>query len=128
MTTKADIERYVREEQERCGQPPIFEIQLMEKTGREEMIYPTGKKSGFPDTGCTDIPGFYYELDTAIECMHVNNADIRETVYDAGFILCRFPGMYPLCGPEQRMYFVWNEEKQGFFEEEEPELFRHLSF
>ena len=57
---------------------------------------------------------------------HKPNDDIQETCYHAGFILCRFPGLYQAA--LSRMYFLWNEEKKGFFEAEEPEIFKHVAY
>jgi hypothetical protein len=107
---------------------PIFEIMLFEYPNKE-MIYhkPEGDVlSGWPDTGCVDHVGFYYELDTAIQTMNENWGDIQETCYHAGFILCRFPGLYQAA--IHRIYFLWNEEKKGFFEAEEPEIFKHVAY
>lgn len=125
MITKENIIDYIMERGD--VDPPIFEIYLIEHANKE-LIYPTGKHSGFPDTGVTMSPGFYYDLDEAIECMHTNNADIRETMYNAGFILCKFPGMYDCPGHSERIYFVWDNERHGFYEAEEPEIFHHIAF
>ena len=107
---------------------PIFEIMVFEYPNKE-MIYhkPEGDvHSGWPDTGCADNMGFYYELDTAIQAMNENWCDIQETCYYAGFILCRFPGLY--YAGTSRMYFLWDNEKEGFFEAEEPEIFKHVAY
>ena len=109
---------------------PIFEIMLFEYPNKEIIYHkPEGDvHSGWPDTGCVDHMGFYYELDTAIQAMNKNWCDIQETCYYAGFILCRFPGLYNCVGNEQRIYFLWDEKKQGFFEAEEPEIFKHVAY
>lgn len=107
---------------------PIFEIMLFEYPNKE-MTYPTSNgnvRSGWPDTGCVANMGFYYELDTAIQAMNENWCDIQETCYYAGFILCRFPGLY--YAATSRMYFLWDEEKKGFFEAEEPKIFAHVAY
>jgi hypothetical protein len=129
MMAKADIAEYIKNKVSVFnGQQPIFEIMMLENTGDKELVYPTGKPSGFPDTGITDTVGFYYELDKAIEALHCNTCDLRETVYDAAFILCRFPGLYNCVPSEGRMYFVWDKEKEGYFEAEEPELFKRVAY
>ena len=107
---------------------PIFEIMLFEYPNKE-MIYHKPEAdvpSGWPDTGCVDHMGFYYELDTVIQAMNENWCDIQETYYYAGFVLCRFPGLYQAV--LSRMYFLWNEENKGFFEAEEPEIFKHVAY
>jgi len=107
---------------------PIFEIMLFEYPDKEVVYHkPEGDVlSGFPDTGCVNNVGFYYELDTAIQAMNENWCDIQETCYHAGFILCHFPGLYQAA--IHRMYFLWDEEKKGFFEAEEPEIFKHVAY
>lgn len=109
---------------------PIFEIVLFEHPDKE-LIYhkPNGDiRSGYPDMGSENRMGFYYELETAIRAMNENWADIQETVFHAGFVLCRFPGLYSSVIDEARIYFVWDEDRQGFFESPEPEIFRHVAF
>ena len=129
MITKTDIEEYIAEKSSVFeNQKPIFEIMMMENKGDNEIVYPTGKPSGFPDTGITDTVGFYYELEKSIEALHCNACDLRETVYDAAFVLCRFPGLYDCVPSEGRMYFIWDKEKEGYFEAEEPELFKHVAY
>ena len=109
---------------------PIFEIMIFEYPDKE-MIYhkPKGDiKSGFPDIGNFENIGFYYELDMAIKAMNENWCDIQETVFHAGFILCRFPGLYNSVTNNARIYFLWDQEKDGFFEAEEPEIFKHVAY
>ncbi len=134
MITKEDILKYVKEEQEYRGNDPsdkpIFALYLFEKPNEEKIYEKNGerKPSGFPDTGDAYEPGFYYDLDLAIEAMNRNVCDIRETCYNAGFILCRFQGMYSCCPKYARMYFVWDDEKDGFFQQEEPPIFAHIAY
>lgn len=136
MSKYQEIQDYIKWYQEKYTQKdgtkpvPIFEIMVFEYPNKE-LIYhkPEGEvHSGYPDTGCADHMGFYYELDTAIQAMNENWCDIQETVYHAGFILCRFPGVYYTSLPNSRMYFLWNEEKKGFFEAEEPKIFEHVAY
>lgn len=132
MTTKEDILSYIEwyKNEYEVEQNPIFQIMLFEKPN-EEFIYhkPEGDvKSGFPDTGCQDNTGFYYELDTAIHAMNENWLDIQDHAFYAGFILCHFPGLYPDSSTNYRMYFVWDKEKEGFFQQEEPEIFKYISY
>ncbi len=109
---------------------PIFEIMLFEYPNKEIIYHKTegDVPSGWPDTGSIGNMGFYYELDTAIQAMNENWADMQETCYFAGFILCHFPGLYNSADTDQRLYFLWNEEKGGFFEAEEPQIFQHFSY
>ena len=109
---------------------PIFEVIVFEHSNKE-MIYHKSEgdvKSGFPDTGSFENMGFYYELNTAIKAMNENWCDIQETVFHAGFVFCRFPGLYNSVTENARIYFLWDEEKKGFFEAEEPEIFKHIAY
>ena len=115
MTTREDILKYAKNTER-----PIFEILLFEKVVEGGF--------SFPEVGCEDHPGFYYELDTAIRAMNENWADIQDHAFHAGFILCRLPGLYQGVTTNQRMYFVWDRDKEGFFQQEEPEIFKHLAY
>lgn len=64
--------------------------------------------------------GFYYDKQDAIDAMHENRADIREYAYDDGYVLIRYPGLYNPVLKEDKIYFVWDAEREGFFEAEEP--------
>ena len=133
MRSVEDVLKYAEAEMakynnigERPKRRPIYSIVLLPDADKE-IIYPSGKHSGFPDTsGLFDV-GYYFSIQEAVTAMHVNALDIRETVYNAGFVVCRFPGLYDCPGPEARIFFRWSEEKQGFFEAEEPPLFGHIS-
>ena len=129
MTTKKDIDKYVdyfRRSAYGDETNPIYEILVFENPDKE-LIYKTGLPLGWPDMGAQDVVGFYYDIDDAIDVLHENICDIRETVYDAAFLICRFPGLYNNVGTEGRMYFLWDNEKDGYFQKEEPNLFKHIA-
>lgn len=105
---------------------PIYEILAFEYPDKEE-VYPTGKHSGFPDMGAQDSVGYYYEFDSAYKAITENWCDIHETVYNAAFLICRFPGLYSCVGSNGRIYFVWDPEKEGYVEADEPEIFKHIA-
>ena len=105
---------------------PIYEIMVFEQPNKE-LEGKDGKRLQMPDFGCTATMGFYYDLQDAVDAMHENACDIHETVYNAGFILCRFPGLYDCVPKFGRIYMVYDKEKDGYFEVEEPELFEHIS-
>ena len=128
MTTQEQMAANAEFEKQRSnGQHPIYEIVLIEHANKE-LVYAKGKRSGFPDTGAVSNVGFYYDLDTAVSSVKENCCDMREQVYDAAFILCRFPGLYETVSSNQRMYFVWNEETKGYVQEEEPKIFSHIAY
>lgn len=127
-----DYIKWYKERYEEKGKTltPIFEI-LLFPNHNKELIYhkPEGDvPSGFPDTGGENPMGYYYELETAIQAMNENWCDIQETVFHAGFVLCRFPGLYTPVPQNARIYFLWDQERGGFFETEEPEIFKHIAY
>ena len=89
---------------------------------------PTLDERGWSDCGTQEDVGFYYEYETAVRAMHENWCDIRECIFEAGFILTHYPGLYETATSENRTYFEWNEERGGFFEKEEPDCFEHFSY
>lgn len=105
---------------------PIYEILMFEHPDKE-YIYANGTHTGFPDMGAQSNVGFYYNLQDALDVVYENLCDIRETVYDAAFIICRFPGLYNCVGSDGRLYFVWDDSKDGYRLAEEPEIFRHMA-
>lgn len=138
MVTKEEILNNVKTITDKVADPeykPVFTILMVEKAD-EELIYhqstTAGEKkdvrSGFPDTGDTFDVGFYHNVDDAIEALASNCCDIQEGIYQAGFILCRFPGVYPVVSSGMRMYFRWNAEEGKFVQAEEPSIFAHIAF
>ena len=136
MSKYQEIQDYIKWYQEKYTQKngtkpiPIFEIMVFEHPNKEITYMRLGNVicSGYPDTGGENHMGFYYKLDTAIKAMNENWADIQEHCFHAGFILCRFPGLYQSVIKEARMYFLWDEERKGFFEAEEPKIFEHVAY
>lgn len=100
---------------------PIYRIVMQEKSGADTI-------KGWPDTGCQADMGFYYEKAKAINAMHENLSDIRERIYDYGYVIEQYPGLYHTPSYHSRIYFKWDEKRRGFYEAEEPEKMRILSF
>ena len=128
MTTKEDVLAYVTEQQKQVhltSYRPIYAIFMIEHADKE-LVYPNGKHSGFPDMGASSEIGFYHSIDSAINALESNACDLRETIYDAGFILCRFPGLYDSSPTEARMYFVWDDDEECYIQKEEPLIFKHI--
>ena len=127
MTSVEDIRKYIEYKKKTEGiEKPIFRIFMMENADKE-LVYPAGIKSGFPDMGYNVDIGYYWDIEEAVEAVKNNVCDIRETIYDAAFILCHFPGVYQTTTTESRMYFRWDEEKKQYCQEEEPAIFAHIS-
>ena len=107
------------------GQQPIYQIYLLKEPAKELMLN-DGRSTGWPDTSGESV-GFYYELESAIDALHHNVLDIQDGIYKAAFILCKFPGLYNSASDNLRQYFVWDENKNGFWEADEPEIFDHIA-
>lgn len=99
---------------------PIYRIMMQEKSGEDF-------RSGWPDTGAQANMGFFYDKQDAIDAMHENALDIRECVYDYGYVIEQHEGLYDCPGSESRIYFKWDDDRKGFYEAEEPESMKHLS-
>lgn len=71
-------------------------------------------KYGVPDIGDCRTFGYYPHKEWAIEDLHNNNTDLHERLYNYAVVEKIPMGLYPLA--EERIFFKWDEEKQGFFE------------
>lgn len=132
MTSIKDIWEYTnkRQKKQQLGRP-VYCIMLFENPDKELVYTNPGtpdKPSGFPDTGSSEDVGFFHSLKDAIEALETNMFDMREGIYNAGFILAHFQGIYETAGTNERMYFVWDDEKQGFVQKEEPAIFAHVAY
>lgn len=119
MITSTDLLTYAKEKlAERSignGDKPIYQILLFEHAAKTD-------NSQDYDIGNDDCPGYFHELSEAISAMNCNLGDMHEGVFNAGYIICRFQGLYCFADSKARMYFEWDEERQGFFQKEEPKL------
>lgn len=71
-------------------------------------------KYGVPDVGDYRTFGYYPHKERAIECLHNNNLDIHEDMYDYAVVEEIPMGLYTLA--EERIFFKWDEEKHRFSE------------
>lgn len=74
---------------------------------------------------CRQTWGFFEEKETAVQAAHENWGDMHETVYPFVVVEQVLPGLYPHA--EERMWFAWVEEKEGFYETETPEFTERFS-
>ena len=126
MVSKEDLLERARKEKEEYYEDsswavPIFEI----------MVFEHPEKLGIydiPDLGAFRNVGFVYSLDDAIEILNTNKCDLHEYFYRAAFILMKLPGLYVGSMSRNRMYFLWDQERKGFFQAEEPEIFSHFMY
>ncbi len=86
-----------------------------------------GKTVTFPSPGIVEDESFYGipddDLDHVIKFLNENDAAVQDGCFFGAFILLKIRGIAPFNTPETRMFFRWNEKRQGFFQEEEPEAF-----
>lgn len=103
------------------NEKPIYRIMMQEYSG-------DATANGWPITGYQKDMGFYYDKQDAIEAMHENACDIRECLFDCGYVIEQHEGLYDCPGSDRRIYFKWDEDRKGFYEAEEPEAMKRLSF
>ena len=134
MTTREDLLAFV-EEWKRLNpecHSPYYKVYLMEKNNEQITYNYPGQKDPvtFPHTGVVEWEYFDDDeenLDAAIEFLNYNKTDVHEYYFFAAFISVKVPGIPPFCSKETRMYFVWDEEKEGFFQQEEPEIYSGMT-
>ena len=63
--------------------------------------------------------GYFWDKASAVDAVHRNVTDMHETIYPYAIIEYLEPGLFPV--PKERLWFGWQEEKQGFYEIETPE-------
>lgn len=103
---------------------PIYQILMIEKPD-SELYLNDGRPMGLPDFGDTRDVGFFYELETAVQALNENWGDVQDGgIYHAAYILKHEPGIYPAAykEDEDRWYFLWDQEKQGYFQAKQPKL------
>ncbi len=82
-------------------------------------------KFGWPEIGCSRCWGFYKNKKTAIKALHENWTDMEETIYKYAILEGYNEGISHPTGYEQ--WFMFDNEKKGYFEIEKPEKYKHFS-
>lgn len=83
-----------------------------------------GHYNDFAYTGETRCWGFFSDKEKAVQSLHENWFDMRENVYDYAVIEEYEEGLFNYTG--KRQWFQWDEERQGYFEIEEPNGVKHV--
>lgn len=79
----------------------------------------------FAEFGAQRTWGFYAERETAVQALHENWTDMWEYLYEYALIEQFDEGIsHYVFG--SRQWFKWNQEREGYFEIEEPECVKHL--
>ena len=68
--------------------------------------------------------GYYWNREDAVHAVHRNVTDIHETIYPYAIIERLEPGLFPV--PKERVWFGWDEEKDGFYEIETPDCDKYF--
>ena len=63
--------------------------------------------------------GYFWTKESAVDSVHRNMTDMHETIYPYAIIENLEPGLFPV--PKERVWFGWDEDKDGFYEIETPE-------
>jgi len=82
------------------------------------------KYPDFAITGDTRTWGFYSEKSDAVQSLHENRTDMHEYFYDYAVIEEYEEGICNDTG--ERQWFKWDEERQGYFEIDEPEGVKYI--
>jgi len=81
---------------------------------------------GWPKTGTTRCWGFYTNKEDALNTLHNNMTDLWETCYDYAILEPYHEGICGYGFKEDRQFFKYNREKDGYFEIDEPKGFNHI--
>lgn len=97
------------------------------KNPYEKLLTYRGEELDTP--GChLEFIGYYESYEDAARAMH---AHLEEEHYQegkhGGFIVNRTPGLYSWCTNDHRTFFLWDPDKKGFFEAEEPEIWKYVA-
>ena len=68
--------------------------------------------------------GYYWNREDAVDAVHRNVTDMHETIYPYAIIEHLEPGLFPV--PKERVWFGWDEEKDGFYEIETPDYDKYF--
>lgn len=80
--------------------------------------------NGFPNYGCTRIPGFFTDLEEAREAVKSNAGDIWETVYDYACIEKVSEGLYGIEGSCE--WYKYNADTNCYEKIDTPEFEEHI--
>lgn len=75
------------------------------------------------EIGASRTFGFTDTFEKAEHYLNNNTCDMYERFYRYAFVEEMYPAIHPVV--ENRWFYVWNNERNGFFRQEEPEVFRH---
>lgn len=128
MTTPDAMKLIAANYEKKASVKPIYVIMVAEHANKQAVAH-NGEPLDSPEFGTTEIVGFFYDLDTAVDVVQRNACDISEGgCFHAAFILLRRPGLYVCATSDCRLYFVLDEKTQRYVQMEEPAIFAHVAF
>ena len=68
--------------------------------------------------------GYFWDKESAMDAVHRNATDMRETIYPYAIIERLNQGIFPV--PKEREWFGWEEEKDGFYKIATPECAKYF--
>ena len=81
---------------------------------------------GWPDYGSNRCWGFYTDKDKAFQAVHENWTDMEETIYHYALIEEYEEGISH-CNLFWRQWFVFDLDKKGYVEMDEPKGYEHVT-
>lgn len=104
----------------------IYCIYLMKDPYAELMSY-RGEPLGLPG-GHLEFIGYFETYKEARLAMHERLSEEHyQEDKNGGFIAIRGAGLNDCCISGRRQFFLWDPDKEGFYEAEEPEIWRHAA-
>ena len=90
-----------------------------------------------PNAGSKEEIGIFFYKQDAVNAMHGNIFSTKDGFYECGYIIAhhenlldyaveKSQGIYEPLARQERFYFKWDKDRQGFFEAEEPECIKQL--
>ena len=80
----------------------------------------------FAKTGCTRCLGFFCNKEDALGILHNNITNLWECCYDYAVLEPYYEGICVYGSMEERQFFKFDRERNGYFEIEEPDCVKHL--
>lgn len=80
----------------------------------------------FAKTGSTRCWGFFCNKQDALDTLHNNITDLWEYCYNYAILEPYYEGICGYGFGEERQFFKFDRERNGYFEIEEPDCVKHL--
>ena len=81
---------------------------------------------GWPKFGATRCWGFYCDKQDALNTLHENRTDLWETCNNYAILEPYYEGVCGIGDKEDRQFFKYDKERDGYFEIDEPACCKHI--